>query len=70
MLYVKTDYTGGKDLTAGKLYPVNYQSECDYSLTYCIQDDSGYTIGVRVNGPSAHLEDIGIFKLYQLVEVE
>jgi hypothetical protein len=55
MLYVKTDYTGGKDLTAGKLYPVINQSKCDYSLTYCIQDDSGYTIDVRVNGPSAHL---------------
>ncbi len=68
MLYVKTDYTGGKDLTAGKLYPVINQSS--YSLTYRIQDDIGYTIDVRVNGPSAHLEDIGIFKLYQLVEVE
>lgn len=68
MLHVKTDHIGGKDLTAGKLYPVIEQDV--HSLTYRIQDDSGFGISIRVCGPSAHLDDVGIFKLYQLFEVE
>ena len=68
MLYVKTDYIGDIDLTADKLYPVIDQDV--HSLTYRIQDDSGYILSVLVGGPSAHLDDIGIFKLFKLFEVE
>ena len=82
MYYVMTDYQQVLNdrevyLTAGKLYYVitdNQQVLNDlprevYSDIYNILDDSGYAIGVSVNRPSAHLNDIGVFKLYRLEEV-
>ena len=72
MYYVTTDYQQVLNdrevyLTAGKLYPAKLEE--GYSDIYNILDDSGYAIGVSVNRPSAHLNDIGVFKLYRLEQV-
>ncbi len=66
-LHVKTEYTSGVDITAGKFYPV--MSSCERSQTHNIIDDAGYPIWVRTNKPSAHLEDIGSFVLYENVKM-
>ena len=73
MYYAMTDYQQVFNdfrevyLTAGKLYPAKLAE--GYSDIYNILDDSGYAIDVSVNRPSAHLNEVGVFKLYNLVEV-
>ena len=71
MLYVMTHYQQAQEnpyLTAGKFYLVCDRKE--YSPNLCkIQDDTGYWIPININSPSAHLDDVGVFKLYEVKEV-
>ena len=55
-------------LTAGKFYPVVETNLC--LDTHTILDDDGKAVTVRIDRPSAHLNDIGVFKLYNTAVVE
>lgn len=68
MLFIKTDYVGGVDLTGGKYYLVIEDPDTNTN-TYKIADDSGYPISVVVGQPSAHLGDTGIFELYEITKI-
>lgn len=75
MLYVKTEHqqfvdegTGEVYITAGKFYAATEES--GFPGVYVIKDDSGYAISVRVRAPSAHLNHVGIFELYEVNMVE
>jgi len=70
MLYVKTEHqqfvnagTSSIYLTAGKFYAAT--EDPDFPNIYTITDDSGDEISVAVVKPSAHLNQIGIFELYE-----
>ena len=75
MLYVKTEHqqildegTASIYLTAGKFYPAT--EEPGFPGVYVIKDDFDYEISVRVRAPSAHLNHVGIFELYEVNMVE
>lgn len=77
MLYVMTDYYVdptspiGAAITAGRFYPAKptklHPAEAFQGM-YDIIDDRGFELNIRVNRPSAHLDDIGIFKLFGEVD--